>query len=430
MLERLKRMEVLLNSWGRRSFENERRARGDLRSIENSRKVRDGALAGLLDPALLAAEREAEKKLRANGRDRADLASATDAWDRIARAQQEMAARAVEFDLLESGSAFQSRFFNYARQLLRAAEERDKPNGERLEEYRDSAMASVELALTAEQPVYRDLETLKLADSLTYLAEKLGAEAPLVKTLMAGRSPRARAAELTRGSQLDSGARRRELFVGGKAALQGGGDPMIELSKAVDLPAREVRKFMEIRREAIRQAQAQIGKVRYAVSGPGQYPDATGSLRLAFGTARGYEEEGKPIPFQTVYGGLYERAERHGNQPPFDLPARWQAARDKLDLSVPFNFVCTADIIGGNSGSPVVNRAGEFVGIIFDGNIHSLATAFAYREEHSRAVAVHSGGILEALEKVYAACGLVAELGRNESSPSAPSPVESSIRSK
>ena len=275
-------------------------------------------------------------------------------------------------------------------------------------------MASVELALTAEQPVYRDLETLKLADSLTYLAEKLGPEAPLVTTILAGRSPKERAVELTSGSRLDSADRRRELFKGGKAAVQNSGDSMIALARMVDEQSREVRKFMEARREAIRQGHAQIGRARYALYGASQYPDATSSLRLAFGTAKGYEDEGGRVPFRTVYRILYERAEEHKQQAPFDLPTAWQGAREKLNLSVPFNFVCTADIIGGNSGSPVVNRAGEFVGIIFDGNIHSLVTGFAYDEEKGRAVAVHSAGILEALRKVYGARELVVEVGESE----------------
>jgi hypothetical protein len=185
---------------------------------------------------------------------------------------------------------------------------------------------------------------------------------------------------------------------------------MIELARLVDAEARAVRKTVDVQDEAIRRAHAQIGQARYALEGASTYPDATGTLRLAFGVVKGYEQDGQPVPFQTTFAGLYERARQQGLRPPFDLPPRWVAARKKLNLSTPLNFVCTADIIGGNSGSPVVNRAGEFVGVIFDGNIQSLVADFVYSEEQARAVCVHSSAIIEALRKVYDAQPLADEL--------------------
>jgi hypothetical protein len=162
--------------------------------------------------------------------------------------------------------------------------------------------------------------------------------------------------------------------------------------------------------EVKRQAYAEIARAQYEVEGPNIYPDATFSLRLSYGTVKGYEENGKHIPYETTFAGLYERAREHNNRPPFDLPERWVKAKDKLDLNTPFNLVCTADIIGGNSGSPVINRNAEIVGLIFDGNIQSLVLDFAYTEDQARAVAVCSQGIIEALRKVYDANELADEL--------------------
>lgn len=409
-LERLKRVEVLLGSWAARSEENARRARADLFSMRNGRKVRDGALAGLLDPKFMDQKKSIEELFRQTVAGNASLAGARGAWERIAQAQAVIGTHANEYDLLERGTGLSSELFGIARHLLRAAEERPKANGERLEEYRDSARASFELELLAERPIYTDLEKLKLGDSLTYLVETLGYQHPVVQKVLAGKAPRPRAAELVRDTKVGSVAVRRALYQGGQTAIEAARDPMLELARAVDEPARAVRKIMDAQREAIRQAHARIGQARYALEGPKNYPDATSSLRLAFGVVKGYQEDGRAIPFQTTFAGLYERAAAQKDRPPFDLPERWLKQRRKLNVSTPYNFVCTADIIGGNSGSPVVNRRGEFVGIVFDGNIQSLAADFAYSEEQARALCVHSQAILEALEKVYDARPLADEL--------------------
>jgi hypothetical protein len=409
-LAQLKRREVLLSSYSARSAENARRARNDLFGARNGRKVRDGALAGLLDPKFMDRKKAAEQQLRATIAADPALSQTVGAWDRIAQAQKIIAEHVVAEDLLERGSGFNSVLFGYARDLLRAAEERPKPEGERLEEYRQSRRPSFEFRLFAEAPVYADLETLKLADSLTWLAERLGWDSPLVQKVLAGKSPHERAAEAVRGTQLASAATRRQLYQGGQSAIDQAKDAMIELARLVDPEARAVRKAVEAQREAMRQAHAQIGHARYALEGASNYPDATSTLRLAFGVVKGYEEEGRPVPFQTTFAGLYARAADQNYRPPFDLPPRWVAKRKRLNPATPLNFVCTADIIGGNSGSPVVNRQGQFVGIIFDGNIQSLTEDFRYTEEQSRALAVHSSAIVEALQKLYDARPLADEL--------------------
>ncbi len=409
-LARLKRIEVLLAAFGARSDENARRARTDLFGTRNSRKARDGGLAGLMDPKLLSAKQEAEDKLRAAVGSKPELAYAQGAWDRIAQAQKNIAMHSLEYDFLERAQGFSTVLFDFARELIRVAEEHSKPNGERLEEYQDSARASLELRLLSEQPIYADLETLKLSDSLTYLAESLGYDSPVVQRVLAGKSPRERAFQLVSGTHLATPALRRKLYEGGADTLGSASDPMIELARLVDPDARAVRKSIDVERETIRQAHALIERARFALEGQSTYPDATSTLRLAFGVVKGYEEDGHSIPFETTMAGLYQRAEDHNYKPSFDLPQRWLKARKKLNLHTPFNFVSTADIIGGNSGSPVVNRAGEFVGIIFDGNIQSLVTDFAYSDEQVRAVSVCSTAIIEALRKVYDADSLAQEL--------------------
>ncbi len=410
LLQRLFRMEVVLGSYSERSQENARRAKDDLFGVQNSRKARKGGLAGLLDPALMGKKAADEKALREKIATRPELKEALAAYDRIAAAQKVIAESARSYNLLEGGSAFNSELFGIARTLLRAGEERPKPNGERLREFNEAGRESLELALFSDKPIYPDLEELQLTDSLTYLAEELGAGSPLVQKVLAGKSPNARAVELIKGTKVLDVAFRKKLYEGGQAAVDAANDPMIALAKSIDDEARALRKVIETQGEAKQQAHAKIAKARFALEGTSTYPDATFTLRLAFGTVKGYEEGGKQIPPHTTIAGLYERAQEQENRPPFDLPKSWLDSKAKLDLDTPFNFVSTADIIGGNSGSPVVDRQGEFVGIIFDGNIQSLVLDFVYTDVIARAVSVDSRGIVEALKKVYRADGLVQEL--------------------
>jgi hypothetical protein len=409
-LEELYRREVSYSAFSNRSDENARRAKEELFSVQNSRKALNGELEGLLAPSTMIKKQEQEKKLREMVGSISDLNDAAGAWDKISKAQTTIGQNRVRYNMLEAGRGFNSQLFAFGRELLRAAEERPKPNRERLREYGEARLESLTEALFANEPIYDDFETVKLADSLTFLADQMGADNDLVKKVLAGKSPSERADEVIRATKLKDPAFRKKLYEGGKAAVDAAQDPMIELARLVDKPARDVRKIVEAQSEIKQQAYAQIAKAKFAVEGTNAYPDATFTPRLAFGVVKGYEENGKHVPFETTFAGLYERAKEHHDKPPFDLPERWVTCKDKLDLKTPFNFVCTADIIGGNSGSPVVNRKGEFVGIIFDGNIQSLVLDFVYTEDQGRALAVHSQGIIEALRTVYDAGALADEL--------------------
>lgn len=411
LLQRLYRWEVLLNAFSGRDEENARQARDLLFSVQNSRKARDGGLAALLDPALMAKKKKYENELRAKVAGDPKLKSAANAWDRIAEAEKILSDHVKPYTTLERGAAFNSTLFGIARQLVRLADEKAKPNSDRLREYRDSNLESLLFELYSDEPLYDNYEQIKLADSLTWLCEQLGETNPLVIKVLDGKSPRDRAGELIRGTKLKDVAERKKLYEGGKKAIDGSNDAMIALAKLVDPESREVRKIIENKVDEVeRQAYAQIANARYALEGASTYPDATFTLRLAFGTVKGYEEFGKKVPFETTFAGLYERSKEHNDKPPFDLPKRWIERKSKLDLSVPLNFVCTADIIGGNSGSPVINKEAEVVGLIFDGNIQSLELDFNYTDIVARAVSVHSRGIIEALRKVYDAGELADEL--------------------
>ncbi|MFN3408225.1 MAG: S46 family peptidase [Limisphaerales bacterium] len=404
------RQEVLLANWSERHVENARRANRSLMGVQNGRKATAGRLAGLLDPALMNPKREAEARFQARIAARPELADARAAFDRIATATRVPAEQHRRHTLLEGGRGFQCESFRLARTLLRAAEERPKPDGERLREFTDARRPSLELTLFSPKPIYEDLETLLLADALTALSSELGANDPLVEAVLAGLSPRARAAALIRETRVRDVAFRRALYEGGAAAVQAANDPMIELARLVDGPARELRRQAEARGEIRQQAHAALARARLALDGADGYPDATGTLRLAFGTVRGGTEAGQPFPAFTTTGGLFARAAAMNRQPPFDLPESWERHRRRLSSSTPFNFVTTADTIGGNSGSPVLNRAGELVGVIFDGNLASLPWDYAYNDAEGRSLAVHAAIIVEALQKVYGARALVREL--------------------
>lgn len=404
----LKNREVLLNSYAKRSPENARRARDEQFGIENSRKVYDGRMAGLLDPALIAAKRAEEDALRKFAQDKPELGAA-DAWDRIEQAQRTIARHVLANNLLEA-YAFNSDLFGKARSILRAATERAKPNGERLREYRDSAREEFELALFSEEPIYKDFEILKIKNFLEYAAMTLGANDPAVQTALGGQPPGVRAAALVNGTKFDDVAFRRKLYALSAEELAKVSDPMLDLARAIDAPAREARKVIETQNEIKQQAHAKIAKVRYAKDGDKVSPDATFTLRLAFGTVKGIEQGGEKIAPYTQMGGMFTRSEERKSTPPFDLPASWTAARSRMKTDTPFNFIHTCYSIGGNSGSPTLNRNGEFVGILFDGNIHSLVWNYAYSDQVARSVSVDVRGILEALRSVYGADALVKEL--------------------
>jgi hypothetical protein len=411
-LNRLRVLEALLRQFAEQGPDQARMAGKDLHRFANTRKASAGQYQSLLDPAILARKADQEKDLR--GRVEADPALKAEcgrAWDRIAGAQEALAVFEREYALLELGDAFESPLFRIARYLVRLAEEKPRPSGDRLREYRDSNLASLEFQLFSPAPIDAPLEQAKLAASLGFLAENLGGEDPIVVQVLAGKAPAQRAAELVGGTKLFDPAERRKLADGGKAAVAASADPLIRLAVQVDGEARRLRKIYEDGVEEVeRQAYGHIARARFALYGTSQAPDATFTLRLAFGVVRGYEDENGKVPFHTTFGGAFERADKLGHHEPFELPKRWLEGKGRIDLDTPFNFVSTADTIGGNSGSPVLNRAGEFVGINFDRNRHGLVRNFVYTDEKARHIAVHGRGILHALEKLYGAGELVREL--------------------
>lgn len=411
-LELLRRREVLLRTYAERSFENDRRAHEDLFSIENSRKAYVGRIAGLQDPAIMKAKADAEAALRAKVNGDPELkAKYGDAWDLVENALKAYRPIYLQYRFLEGPIAFNSHLFSHARDLVRLADESAKPNADRLREFRESNLESLKQELYADAPVYDDLEILELGDSLAHWVESVGANDPLVLQVLAGKSPNQRAAELVRGSKIKDVAYRKSLGEGGKAAVDASNDPMIAVARLVDARARDVRKNYEDNvDEPLRQAYAKMANAQFKATGGDTYPDATFTLRLSYGTVKGYDENGVHVPAFTTMGGAFTRAAEHKNQEPFNLPQSWLSAKPKLKLSTPYNFVSTADIIGGNSGSPVVNRAGQFVGIVFDGNLESLPWDYQFDERQGRALSVDSRAILEALKKIYGADNVVKEL--------------------
>jgi hypothetical protein len=405
-LYRLRTQEATLLQFSARGPEQAKMAAKDLQRVANARKAFTGQYHGLLDPAILARKAAEERALR----EKASPAEQA-AWETIARAEQKFAEFERLYSLLEVGAAFDSDLFVIARHLVRLAAEKPKPNAERLREYRDSALESLEFQLFSPAPVHAELQRVRLASSLTFLAENLGGADPLVAGILAGKPPATRAAELIDGSKLADPAERRRLAAGGTNAIEGSNDPLIRLALQVDPAARDLRaRFENEVEEPERQANARIAKLRFDRLGTAVAPDATFTLRLAFGVVKGYRVDGADLPFFTTFGGLFERADKLGPGAPFDLPKRWREGRRKLDLSVPFDFVSTADTIRGNSGSPVLNRKGELVGINFDRNRHGLVRNFVYTDEQARHIAVHSRAVLEAMDKLYDARGLLEEL--------------------
>jgi hypothetical protein len=291
------------------------------------------------------------------------------------------------------------------------AEETAKPNSERLREYAEAGLDSLKQQLFSEAPIYAELETIKLADSLSFLMELIGADNDLVKQILAGKSPTDRAAELVAGSRLADVKYRKQLAGLSLESLRASDDPMIRLAILVDGPARNLRKtYDEKIDEPMRQAYGKIAQVGFQIDGQDTYPDATFTLRLAFGQVKGYSNLGEQLPPWTTIGGAFEHSAAHDHKEPFELPESWRQHKNQLNLQTPFNFVSTADIIGGNSGSPVVNREAELVGLIFDGNLESLVLDFAYSDEKARATSVDSRAIIESLRKVYDAGALADEL--------------------
>ena len=408
----LERREAVLKKYMAMGEEQTRQAQNELNSVQNSLKVYRGQLKGLKDPALMARKTKEEDALRksiAGNPERQKLYG--DAWDLIAKAHQVYPSYIRERRIFEQAAGFNSTLFTYARTLVRLAAENQKPNTDRLPEFTDARRASLEHALYSPAPIHEDFEKLKLADSLGFMVELLGADNALVKQVLDGKTPEARANDLITGTKLNDPAFRKQLAAGGQKAIEDSTDPIIVIARQIDAKAREVRKRYDSEVFGVERANyARIARALFETEGTKLYPDATFTLRLSYGTVAGYTENGKKVGPFTTLGGLFARSDQFKKQFPYNLPQRWYDKKTAIDLNTPFNFVSTNDIIGGNSGSPTINQNGELVGLIFDGNIQSLVGDFMYDGSVNRAISVDSRGMLEILKKVFNANEIVAEL--------------------
>jgi Peptidase S46 len=410
-LENYKRRITLLLNFGNESEENARIAKEELFSYQNSFKAISGYLEPLKDKEVMASKQAEETKVEAAFKANPKNKGTENPWQEIADSVTEQRKIYLPLTYIERNRGFNTKLAYFARWIVRVVEEKAKPNEKRLREYRDSALPSLEQELFSTAPIYKSLETVTFGDSLAQMQEALGADDAVVKQTLNGKSPADAAQDLIANTKLDDASVRKQLYEGGVAAVQASTDPLIVLMRNIDPAAREMRKQYDDQVDAVeRHAGAQIARTRFAHSGYDQPPDATFTLRLSFGTVKGYEENGKKIPYFTDLGGAFQHAAQHENKPPYQLPDSWMKAKSKLQLATPLDYVSTADIIGGNSGSPTVNKKGEVVGIIFDGNIQSLEWNFVYEDKQARAVHVDSRGIVEALRQIYGATGLVNEL--------------------
>jgi len=412
LLRMLNSRRAVLKQYMAQGEEQTRRAQNELNSIENNIKVYNGQIAGLRDPKLMAKKRLDEQSLRnsvnADARKKKEYG---DAWDAIAKGRKDYAAYDRDRRFLDLAAGFNTPLFNYARTLVRLAEENEKPDAKRLPEFVDARRPAIEAALYSTAPIYDDFEKGKLANSLAFLQSEYGANNPLTKKVLQGKTPEARAAELIEGTKLKDVEYRKQLAAAGKKGIEDANDPMIDLAKDIDREARAVRKRYEEEVVAVERVNyAKIAHALFEQQGTKLYPDATFTLRLSYGAVKGYRENGKFVPPFTTLGGLYARSNQHHHEFPYNLPPRWMSKRSALNLKTPFNFVSTNDIIGGNSGSPTINKKRELVGLIFDGNIQSLVGNFEYDESVNRSISVDSRGMLEVLRKMFGANNIVDEL--------------------
>jgi len=412
VLRMLERREAVLKKYMAMGEEQTRQAQNELNSVQNSLKVYRGQLGGLKDKALMDRKQSDEDALRksiAASPEKQKMYG--DAWDAIAKAHQTLPSYIRERRIFDQGGGFNSDLFGFARALVRLVAENEKPNSARLPEYTDARRASLELALYSPAPIHLDFEKMKLADSLGFMVELLGADHPLVKQVLDGKTPVVRANELIDGTKLADPAYRKEVAAGKLPGIESSTDPMIVVARTIDPKARELRKRYEGEVIGVERANyAKIARARFETEGTKLYPDATFTLRLSYGTVKGYMENGKKIAPYTTLGGLYERSAQFKGEFPYNLPPRWIEKKSAIDLKTPFNFVTTNDIIGGNSGSPTINKNTELIGLIFDGNIQSLVGDFSYDESVNRAISVDSRGMLEVLRKVFNANEIADEL--------------------
>ncbi len=404
-LAALRSEEMCLRLYSQRGPEQRRQAQAELYSVANGRKAFTGQYEGLLDHGLMGTKQQRENSHRQAA------AQVGPAYDTIVKAQNSLSQYEKEYFLLEQRLAVQGTAFEFARHLARWSNEKSRPSGERLREYRDSNQDSLWQEVLSPAEIYPDLEVAQLTASLSFAAEVLGGEHPTVQLLLAGKSPEARANELIRSSSMPRLGGRKRYKEMTAAELKAQGDPLINLAFALDDVSRQVRRRYEL--EVVEPelgAYAQIARSQFAVQGKDLAPDATFTLRLAYGKVAGYQEAGRAVPWATTLGQLFANARLHNNEEPFRLPKRWWNREKALDPKMTYDFVSTADTIGGNSGSPVINRQAEVVGVNFDRNRFGLTRNFLYSDQQARHVSVHSPAVLHILDRVYGAERVVDEL--------------------
>ncbi len=398
----------VLNAYSAQGAEPARNAASRIFNLENSRKAYEGRYQGLMDPAVMAKKQKEETDFKAKVMANAQWKSAYGgAWNEIAEAQKKAASRHNE----EYFHGVDSSLASLAGTIVQYVTEIKKPDGDRLPGFHDAQLDSLRFQLASVAPTYRDMEMARMTGALELDLAEMGPNDPFVKIALNGKTPKDAAAEYVNGTSLDDPAARKKLIDGGEAAVAASTDPMIVLARKLDPLRREFIKWTEQNVTSVEQkAGEQLGKARFEVYGKSMYPDATFTLRLSYGQVKGFPMNGTKAPSKTTMYGLYDRATSFNFEGPFDLPSRYKEGRAKLDLSTAMNFVTTNDIIGGNSGSPVINRNAEIVGLIFDGNIESLVGDFVYDSGQTRAVAVHTAAMTEALKKLYGAQKLLDEL--------------------
>ncbi|GAA4774566.1 S46 family peptidase [Stakelama sediminis] len=389
--------------------QRERTGTDALFGTENSFKALSGYVGSLRDPKFAAKLNKAQEQLRAKVAADPTLAKKVgDPWSQIADAENSARDLYQQYMLLEPLAGFQSTLYGYARTIVRAAEERQKPDADRLPGYNDAALPLMEKRLMDSKPVYPWLEKMDIEFWLTKVREYMTADSPVTKAMLGKQSPEQIADALVNGTKLADPAYRKKLFEGGLAAVKASDDPMIRYVLAHDQAARDIRQdYIAKVVGPIAAAEPKLADARFGVYGDTLYPDATFTLRLSYGTVKGWDEKGKPVPFETYYGGMFDRAT--GN-PPFNLPKAFIAHKADIDMKTPLDFVTTNDIIGGNSGSPVIAKDGSVIGAAFDGNIHMLGGNFGYDPVLNRTVVVSTAAVQEALEHIYPAPRLLKEL--------------------
>jgi V8-like Glu-specific endopeptidase len=399
----------MLTEYQNRGPEQKRTSEALLFGIENGLKAYKGRQLALMDKDFMAKKVSSEKSLRKKVDSNAKLKKLyASAWNEIAQAENRFREIYLPYSYLERNHDFNSSLYGIAKTLVRSAAELPKPNEKRLREFGDSKLPQIKQELFSEAPIYDELETALITFSLTKLRENLGADNPAVKRILGTRSPAQIAQDLVKNTKLKDIRVRKALFEGGQKAIDASNDPMIQFAMLIDPEGRAVRKIYEDEIESVLKRDGErIAKAEFAVHGSSNYPDATFTLRASYGQIKGYKENGHEVHPITTFKGTFER---HTGSDPFALPESWLSAKSKLNLDTPMNFCSTNDIIGGNSGSPVINKDAEVVGLIFDGNIQSLGGDFGFDESVNRAVAVHSSAIMEALKNVYHADRIVSEI--------------------